>query len=132
MSRFARLRNHPRFSDYFDAVHPLFWWVLVWQLRRAFDRIDAQGSEEALISVYWWGGIEITYYGDPAPSPSAYRPLAPTRKPWSDPSWSCAVPAEVCPETQPLFCPRTCGGSGRAQSALTKGASALQAIADTS
>ncbi|PKP80112.1 MAG: hypothetical protein CVT79_16730 [Alphaproteobacteria bacterium HGW-Alphaproteobacteria-18] len=107
--------------------------MLFWQLLRMADQMDAHGCREVLVQVSWWGGIEITHYGDPAPSPSAYRPITPTRKPWDDPAWATALPMLLnADEAHLLFFPRPCGGSGRAQSALTKGACALQAIADTS
>ena len=128
-----RVRKHPVFAAYFDAVHPLFWLVLIWQLRRAFDRIDAYGSDDALIAVSWWGSVEITYYGDPAPSPSAYRPIAPTRKAWDDPCRATALPTlHNTDDTHHFIFPCFSGGSGRAQSALTKGACAFTPNADTS
>ncbi|MFN4185952.1 MAG: hypothetical protein ACK4M6_14335, partial [Hyphomonas sp.] len=97
------------------------------------DLMDARGSREALVTVHWWGGIDITYYGDPAPRPSACRPLVPVRKAWDDPAWATALPAEInADEPHPLFFPCASGGSGRPRSGLTKGASALTPHADTS
>jgi len=130
MSRFARLRHHPRFSDYFDAVHPLFWLVLVWNLRRMIDQIDARGGGDALISISWWGGVSIDYLSDPAPS--GHRSIAPSRKPWSDVSWASSIPSELLSELRALVCPRLNGESGGALSTLTMGACARSAHADTS
>ncbi|WP_035592011.1 MULTISPECIES: hypothetical protein [Hyphomonas] len=127
-----RLRRHPDFAGFFDLVHPFFWPVLFWQLIRASKYIATLGCREALVDVNWWGFVTIAFLGDRDPSPSAYRPLAPTRKPWSDPVWSSSVPADLLPEARRLIFPCTSGGSGRARSALTKGASALTATADTS
>ena len=81
-----RVRNHPVFAGYFAAVLPIFWPVLFWNLLRVADRMDEHGNCEVLILLHWWGAIEITHYGDPAPSPSAYRPIVPTRKAWDDPA----------------------------------------------
>ena len=127
-----RVRKHPAFAAYFEAVLPIFWPVVFWHLLRMADQMDARGSAEILVLVYWWGGIEITYYGDPPPSPSAYRPLAPMRKVWDDAAWATAIPAELCIEAGALIFPCASGGSGRPRSGLTKGASALTGKADTS
>jgi len=93
--------------------------------------MDARRCDEILVFVHWWGGIEITHYGDPAPSPSAYRPLTPQRKAWDDPAWETSLPAGLLPEVQPIF-PCIRGGSGRPRSGLTKGAYALTPHADSS
>lgn len=132
MTSFARLRRHPDFAGFFELVSPFFWPVLFWQLMRASKLIARLGSREALVDVSWWGGITIAFLGDRPPNPSGYRPLVPTRKAWSDPVWSSAMPTEFCPEAQPLFFPRANGGSGRSRSGLTKGACAPAANADTS
>jgi hypothetical protein len=34
MSAFLSIRNYVYFRHLFDAVHPLFWPVLYWQLKR--------------------------------------------------------------------------------------------------
>ena len=134
-----RVRNHPVFAGYFAAVLPIFWPVLFWNLLRMAERMKGQGNCDALIVLHWWGGIEITHYGDPAPSPSAYRPITPTRKAWSDPIWSSSVPAEItAAETHTLFFPCFSGGfEGKAFALQTpregmKGACALSLHADTS
>ncbi len=132
MMSIARLSKEPALAEYFALVHPLFWWVFVWQMRLAAKHLKAAGRTGALIRISWWGGVRIEYLGDPKPNPSAYRPSQPTCKPWDDPSWSSAIPANLLPETHPLFFPRTSGGSGRLLSSLTKGACALTSIADTS
>ena len=67
-----RLSKHPLFADYFAFVLPIFWPVLYWQLRRMAEQMAARGCSEILVQVSWWGGIEITHFGDRAPSPSAY------------------------------------------------------------
>ncbi|MFN3610152.1 MAG: hypothetical protein ACK4Y9_13910 [Hyphomonas sp.] len=128
-----RVRKHPAFAEYFDAVLPIFWPVVFWYLLRVADQMDAHGNCDVLVQVHWWGRIDITYYGDPTPSPSAYRPLAPTRKAWDDPCWATAIPTLLkTDDAHPLIFPCASGGSGRAQSALTKGACTLTAKADTS
>jgi hypothetical protein len=127
-----RVRKHPVFTEYFDAVLPIFWPVLFWSLLRMCDRMDARRCDEILVFVHWWGGIEITHYGDPAPSPSAYRPLTPTRKAWDDHVLASALPAELCAEASAVIFPCASGGSGRPRSGLTKGACALTPLADTS
>ena len=128
-----RVRKHPVFTECYDAVLPIFRPVVFWYLLRVCDQMDARRCNEILVMVHWWGGIEITYYGDPTPSPSAYRPLAPTRKAWDDPCWSTPLPAEInADEPHNLFFPCDSGGSGRPRSGLTKEACALPATADTS
>ena len=132
MFSLARLRKEPALAQYFAFVHPFFWPVLIWQLGRAVAQVRAAGRQGAMLRVMWWGGVRIEYLGDPKPNPSAYRPAEPTRKAWDDPIWSSAIPADLLPEAHPLYFPRANGGSGRAPSALTKGACALTSIADTS
>ncbi len=128
-----RVRKHPVFTEYFDAVLPIFWPVVLWYLLRVCDQMDARRCNEVLVFVHWWGGIEITYYGDPVPSPSAYRPLAPMRKAWDDPAWASSLPALLnTADTHSFIFPCDSGGSGRPRSGLTKGASALNPLADTS
>ena len=132
MMSIARLSKEPALADYFALVHPFFWWIFVWQMRLAAKHLKAAGRTGALIRISWWGGVRIEYLGDPKPNPSAYRPVEPARKAWSDPCWSSAIPANLLPEARPLFFPRTCGGSGRALSALTKGACTVTPHPDTS
>ena len=132
MTMLAALRRHPDFSGFFDLVFPLFWPMLAWQLVRASKQLAAMGRGPSLVRVHWWGGITIAYLGDRAADPSAYRPVTPLRPVWSDPVWSTAVPAFLNAEANAVICPRTCGGSGRPRSGLTKGACALTAHADTS
>ncbi|PKP82222.1 MAG: hypothetical protein CVT79_08010 [Alphaproteobacteria bacterium HGW-Alphaproteobacteria-18] len=133
MTMLAALRRHPDFAGFFDLVHAFFWPVLAWQLVRASKQIAALGCGESLVRVHWWGGITIAYLGDRAPDPSAYRPLAPTRKAWDDPCWSTSLPAEInTDEAHNLIFPCASGGSGRPRSGLTKGACTLSAHADTS
>ena len=127
-----RVRKHPVFTEYFDAVLPIFWPVLFWSLLRMCDRMDARRCDEILVFVHWWGGIEITHYGDPTPSPSAYRPLTPQRKAWDDPCWETSLPEFPCTEARALIFPCASGGSGRPRSGLTKGACALTPHADSS
>ncbi len=133
-----RVRKHPVFTEYFDAVLPIFWPVVFWYLLRVCDQMDARRCNEILVMVHWWGGIEITYYGDPAPSPSAYRPLTPQRKAWDDPAWETTLPAILNIEARAVIFPCASGGfEGKAFALQTpregmKGACAFQAIADTS
>ncbi|MGE6697537.1 hypothetical protein ACQKH5_07595 [Hyphomonas sp. NPDC076900] len=133
MMSIARLSKEPALAEYFALVHPFFWWVFVWQMRIAAKHVQAAGRTGALIRISWWGRVRIEYLGDQRPDPSAYRPAEPTRKAWDDPSWSSSLPAIFNADApQPLFFPRANGGSGRAPSALTKGACALTAGPDTS
>ncbi|ABI76977.1 hypothetical protein HNE_0917 [Hyphomonas neptunium ATCC 15444] len=106
--------------------------MLFWQLIRASKYIAALGCREALVDVNGWGFVTIAFLGDRDPSPSAYRPLEPTRAHWSDPVWSSSTPDEFASDATRLIFPCANGGSGRAQSALTTGAYALTAHADTS
>ncbi|MBA4228164.1 MAG: hypothetical protein C0456_16215, partial [Hyphomonas sp.] len=111
MFSLARLRKEPALAQYFAFVHPFFWPVLIWQLGRAVAQVRAAGRCGALLRVMWWGGVRIEYLGDAAPSPSAYRPVEPTRKAWDDPSWATAIPVEInAADTHQIF-PCTCGGS---------------------
>ena len=133
-----RVRKHPVFADYFAFVPALFWPILFWNLLRMADRMDAAGRCQVLLQVHWWGYIEITHFGDPQPSPSAYRPLAPTRKPWDDPALETALPAFLGAEARAVICLRANGGfEGKASALQTpregmKGAFALSPTADTS
>jgi hypothetical protein len=134
-----RVRKHPVFTEYFDAVLPIFWPVVFWYLLRVCDQMDARRCGEILVFVHWWGGIEITHYGDPDPSPSAYRPIIPTRKAWDDPVWATALPTFLnTDETHSFIFPCASGGfEGKAFALQTpregmKGAYALAATADTS
>ncbi|ABI76941.1 hypothetical protein HNE_2019 [Hyphomonas neptunium ATCC 15444] len=83
MSHFNRLRAHPVFASYFKAVHPLFWWFLFRELCKLPGRLDALGRGDALISITWWGRIDIHYVA--GTEPAGYGLISPTRKPWSDP-----------------------------------------------
>ena len=93
MSRFASIRQHPALSRYFDAVHPLFWPVLVWQLKAIFNDMQTRGCASVLLRLHWWGWLEVTFWGDRMPDPSAYKPIDPTRPHWTDPAWESAAPA---------------------------------------
>lgn len=139
MFSLARLRKEPALARYFAFVHPFFWPVLIWQLARAVEEVRAAGRSRAMLRVMWWGGVHIEYLGDAAPNPSAHRPVEPTRKPWSDPCWSSAVPAIFnADESHTLFFPRICGGFEGKAFALQapregmKGACARAARPDTS
>ena len=132
MFSLARLRKEPALAQYFAFVHPFFWPVLIWQLGRAVAQVRAAGRQGAMLRVMWWGGVRIEYLGDAQPSPSAYRPVEPTRKAWSNPCWSSAVPDFLSSEASAAIFPRNCGGSGRLLCSLTKGACTLTSIADTS
>ncbi len=132
MPSFARLLKDPGLAQYFEVVHPLFWLVLLWQLKRAVLQVHAAGRRDALLRITWWGRVTVEYLGDAPPDPSAYRPVEPTRKPWSDPCWASDLPADLLPEAQRSIFPRICGGSGRLLRSLTKGACILATHPDTS
>ena len=101
-------------------------------LARAVEEVRAAGRSRAMLRVMWWGGVHIEYLGDAAPNPSAYRPVEPTRKPWSDPAWSSDLPDFLGSKASAVIFPRANGGSGRLLRSLTKGACTLPATADTS
>jgi len=79
-----RVRKRPVFTEYLDAVLPIFWPVVFWYLLRVCDQMDARRCNEILVMVHSWGGIGITYYGDPAPAP-----------PTTDHSPQCAKPGTI-------------------------------------
>ena len=133
-----RVRKHPVFTECYDAVLPIFRPVVFWYLLRVCDQMVAPRRDEILVMVHWWGAIEITCYADPAPRPSACRPLAPTCKAWDDPAWETTLPAILNIEARAVIFPCESGGfEGKAFALQTpregmKGACTLQATADTS
>ncbi|MFN3610230.1 MAG: hypothetical protein ACK4Y9_14305 [Hyphomonas sp.] len=48
-----RVRRHPAFAEYFDAVLPIFWPVVFWYLLRVADQMDAHGNCDVLVIVNW-------------------------------------------------------------------------------
>lgn len=98
MSTFLSIRNYPAFRRYFDAVHPFFWPVLYWQLKKAWLYVQREKITGALLAITWWGGVRIVCEGDKLPQPD---PLAPTKPHWSDPVWASGMPAIVSDLTPP-------------------------------
>lgn len=93
MVNLASLARNPVFACYFECVHPLFWAILYWQLKRAALRLSEGGYTNALIRIRWWGGVEILYPGARREDPSAYKPVPRQRPHWSDPAWASDMPA---------------------------------------
>jgi hypothetical protein len=91
MSDFLSIRNYPAFRRYFDAVHPLFWPVLYWQLKRAWIFLQREKLTSVLLAITWWGGVRIVHCGDRIETPK-HNPLARTKPHWSDPVWASDVP----------------------------------------
>ncbi|WP_291061631.1 hypothetical protein, partial [Hyphomonas sp.] len=91
-TRFLRIRNNIHFRRYFDAVHPVFWPVLFWQLGRFFKWMRAEQLSEVLFEITWWGGVRIHIIGDKLTTPS---PFAPTKPRWDDPVWASDMPASL-------------------------------------
>jgi hypothetical protein len=127
MTRFLRIRNSVHFRRYFDAVHPLFWPLLFWNLGRVMTWMGAGQYGEAFIEITWWGGVKLHLVGDKIEAEKQI-PIAQTRPHWSDPVWSMDVPVSISDlaalETrrlQPIL-PRSCGGGGWPQSGQTEGA----------
>ncbi len=105
----ARLSKHPALSGYFELVHPIFWPILLWHLKKVALQVDDAGRDNALIRITWWGGVYLEYLGDRITDPSAYRPLALTRAHWSDESWSTALPVQFAKEGTLFILPRSRG-----------------------
>ena len=115
MSTFLSIRNYPAFRRYFDAVHPFFWPVLYWQLKRAWLYVQREKLTGALLAITWWGGVCIVCAGDKITPPDL---LAPTRPHWSHPVWASDVPnfasdlsAQETLRLVPIL-PRVSGGGG--------------------
>ena len=91
MNALLSIRNDPHLRRYFDFVHPFFWPVLYWQLKRAWLFLQREKLTSVLLSVTWWGSVRIVYLGDKIEAP-VHNPLAPTKPRWDDPVWSMDVP----------------------------------------
>ena len=91
MSDFLSIRRYPAFRRYFDAVHPFFWPVLYWQLKRAWIFLQREKLTSVLLAISWWGGVRIVHLGDKIEVPK-HNPLAATKPRWDDPVWSMDVP----------------------------------------
>jgi hypothetical protein len=92
MSTFLSIRNYVYFRHLFDAVHPLFWPVLYWQLKAARLSLQREKLTSVILAVTWWGGVRIVYRGDKIETPK-HDPLAPLRPRFDDPIWSTRLPA---------------------------------------
>jgi hypothetical protein len=92
MTRLQRLLRSPVYRPWFDRVHPIFWPVLWWQLEVTIAWMKRAGITDVMLTIHWWGGVEIVFTGDKQPDPSAYRPYVSTRPRWDNPSWESAVP----------------------------------------
>jgi hypothetical protein len=92
MSAFLSIRNYVYFRHLFDAVHPLFWPVLYWQLKRAWLCLRRENLNSILLAVTWWGGVRIVHRGDRIVEAEP-NPFALTKPRYDDPVWSTDVPA---------------------------------------
>ncbi len=118
MSDFFSIRNYPAFRRYFDAVHPFFWPVLYWQLKRAWLFLQREKLTCVLLAITWWGGVRIVHMGDKLPDSTIYRLPERTFRPLTDASWESATPEAQ----RALFLPREAGGGGIPHSGMTEGA----------
>jgi hypothetical protein len=128
MSDFLSIRNYPAFRRYFDAVHPLFWPVLYWQLKRAWIFLQKEKLTSVLLAITWWGGVRIVHCGDKIEAPK-HDPLAPTKPHWSDPVWSMDVPVILLEAPCTLILPRC---AAEVSPKVTEGALPLHPIPNTS
>src|SRR3990167_7734003 len=119
MSTFLSIRNYVHFRRYFAAVHPFFWPVLYWQLKRAWLALQREKRTSFLLAISWWGGVRIVHRGDiiAAPQPN---PLALTRPRWDDPVWYTDVPEDFL--NAPFIRTHAAGGGGISQREMTEGA----------
>ncbi|MBA3070289.1 MAG: hypothetical protein FP825_17650 [Hyphomonas sp.] len=97
MSEFLSIRNYVHFRRYFDAVHPFFWPVLYWQLKRAWLCLQREKRTSVLLEITWWGGVRIVHRGDRIETPKA-SPFALTRPRYDNPVWFTDLPAEFLSE----------------------------------
>ncbi|MBA3068292.1 MAG: hypothetical protein FP825_07425 [Hyphomonas sp.] len=93
MSGFLSIRNYVYFRHLFDAVHPFFWPVLYWQLKRAWLSLRRENLNAILIAITWWGGVRIVHRGHRIETPRA-SPFARTKPRYDNPVWFTDVPAE--------------------------------------
>ena len=126
MSAFLSIRNYVYFRHLFDAVHPLFWPILYWQLKRAWLCLRRENLNSVLLAVTWWGGVRIVHRGDKIEAPKA-NPFALTKPRYDDPVWFTDVPADFLDEAKraPLILPRQSGGGGCPHSGQSEGACTL-------
>ena len=92
MPTLSALRSSPHFAPLFAHVFVLCWPILVWQINRLFSWSRREGYPNMLYSVSRWGFITIVYLGD-REDPDAYKPLARTFRPLTDPGYSSDLPA---------------------------------------
>jgi hypothetical protein len=50
------------------------------------------GIMDVMLSIRWWGKVDVVYIGDKRPDPSAYRPYVFSKPRFDDPVWQSAVP----------------------------------------
>ena len=122
MSAFLSIRNYVYFRHLFDAVHPLFWPILYWQLKRAWLCLRRENLNSVLLAVTWWGGVRIVHRGDKIEAPKP-NPFALTKPRYDNPVWFTDVPAAFL--DAPFILPRPSGGGGCPRSGQSVGACAL-------
>jgi hypothetical protein len=119
MSAFLSIRNYVYFRHLFDAVHPLFWPVLYWQLKRAWLCLRRENLNSILLAVTWWGGVRIVHRGDRIVEAKP-NPFTLTKPRYDDPVWSTDVPAAFL--DAPFILPRLGGEGGCPQRGQSEGA----------
>ena len=95
------------FRHLFDAVHPFFWPVLYWQLKRAWLCLQREKLNAVLIAVTWWGGVRIVHRGDKVEQVKP-NPFALTKPRYDNPVWFTDVPSALL--DAPFILPRTRAG----------------------
>ena len=122
MSAFLSIRNYVYFRHLFDAVHPFFWPVLYWQLKRAWLCLQREKLNAVLIAVTWWGGVRIVHRGDKVEQVKP-NPFALTKPRYDNPVWFTDVPSAFL--DAPFILPRQSGGGGCPHSGQSEGVRAL-------
>jgi hypothetical protein len=130
MSAFLSIRNYVYFRHLFDAVHPLFWPVLYWQLKRAWLCLRRENLNSILLAVTWWGGVRIVHRGDRIETPKP-NPFALTKPRYDDPVWFTDIPAAFLDAPFILPCERGLSGI-RNRTAISPGRNQGLFSSDTS
>ncbi len=122
MPAFLSIRNYGHFRHLFDAVHPFFWPVLYWQMKRAWLCLQRENLNSILIAVTWWGGVRIVHRGDRI-EPLKPNPFALTKPRYDNPVWFTDLPPAFL--DAPFNLPCLGGGGGCPQRGQPEGACAI-------